>query len=132
MTFVYYIIAEQTTQGPTNPELLEQPLEYITLREMLADLVDLLAGNASIITQFNNHLFSSGLIPNAVHIEAQNSILSPFVRVNKMIDAVLATLECHSNPNSVFASLIMALHKVGLVTIATKLTGAFSKYYTLH
>ena len=41
-------------QGSQDPSLLEQPqgsssLEYITLREMLADLVDLLAGNAPVI-----------------------------------------------------------------------------------
>ena len=108
-------------QGPSS-------LEYITLREMLADLVDLLAGNASIITQLNNHLFSSGLIAKAVHIDAQNFSLSPYDRANKMINAVLATLESHPNPNSAFTSLITALHKVGLVTFATKLASAFSKY----
>ena len=94
---------------------------------MLADLVDLLAGNAPVITQLNNHLFSSGLIANAVHIDAQNSSLSPFERANKMINAALTTLECHPNPNSVFTSLITALHNVGLVIFATKLTDAFSK-----
>ena len=41
-------------QGSQDPSLLVQPqdplsLEYITLREMLADLVDLLAGNAPVI-----------------------------------------------------------------------------------
>ena len=60
------------TAPPQDPSSLEQPqnpspLEYITLREMLAAIVDLLAGNAPVITQLNNHLFSSGLIPNAVY-----------------------------------------------------------------
>ena len=94
---------------------------------MLADLVDQLAGNAPVITPLNNHLFSSGLIAKAVHIDAQNSFLSPYERANKMMNAVIATLECHPNPNSVFTSLITALHNVGLVTLATKLTDAFSK-----
>ena len=49
-------------------------------------------------------------------------------RANKMIDAVLATLECHPNPNSAFTSLITALCKVGLTTIATKLMECFSKF----
>uniref|UniRef100_A0A1X7TMB7 Uncharacterized protein n=1 Tax=Amphimedon queenslandica TaxID=400682 RepID=A0A1X7TMB7_AMPQE len=37
--------------------------EYIILKNHLADVVDLLAGNAPVITQFSNHIFSSGLIP---------------------------------------------------------------------
>ena len=94
---------------------------------MLADLVDLLAGNAPVITQLNNHLFSSGLIPEAVHIDAQNSFLSPFEKANIMINAVLAKLKSHPTPNSAFASLIAALHKVGMATIATKLMECFSK-----
>ena len=126
--FVLYLIAEQTAQGPTDHELLEQPLEYITLREMLADLVDLLAGNAPVITQLNNHLFSSGLIPEAVHIAVETTGLTPYDRANKMIDAVLAMLKSHPNPNSAFTSLITALRKVGLTTIATKLMGCLSKF----
>ena len=94
---------------------------------MLADLVEQLAENEPVIPQLNNRLFSSGLIPNAVHIDAQNCFLSPYDRANKMMNAVLATLKCHSNPNSVFTSLITALHKVGLTTIATKLMECFSK-----
>ena len=92
---------------------------------MLADLVDLLAGNAPVITQLNNHLFSSGLIAKAIYL---NSPSRPYDRATELINAVLATLECHPNPNSVFTSLITALHEVGLVTFATKLTDAFSKY----
>ena len=94
---------------------------------MLADLVDLLAGNAPVITQLNNHLFSSGLIPEAVHTDAQNSFLSSIDRANKMINAVLATLKSHPNPNSAFTSLIIALHKVGFTIIATKLMECLSK-----
>ena len=102
-------------------------LEYITLGDMTSDLVNLLAGNAPVITQLNNHLFSSGLIADAVHNDAQKSSLSPFKRASKMFNAVLATLKSCPNPNSVFASLITALHKVGLTTIATKLMESFSK-----
>ena len=121
-----------SVQGFQDYSLSEQPqgsssLEYITLREMLADLVDLLAGNAPVITQLNNHLFAPGLIPKAVHIAVETVGLSPYDRANKMINAVLATLECHPNPNSAFASLITALHKVELTTIATKLMECFSK-----
>ena len=95
---------------------------------MLADLAKQLAENEPVINQLNNHLFSSDLIPNAVHIDAQNCFLSPYDRTNKLMNAVLATLECHSNPNSVFTSLITALHKVGLTTIATKLMECLSKF----
>ena len=100
-------------------------LEHATLREMLADLVDLLAGNAPVITQLNNYLYSSGLIPKAIHL---NSPSRPYDRATELINAVLATLECHPNPNSAFTSLITALHKVGLTTIATKLMECLSKF----
>ena len=121
-----------SVQGSQDHSLLEQPqgplsLEYITLREMLADLVDQLAGNAPVIPQLNNHLFSPGLIPEAVHITVETTGLTHYERANKMINAVLATLECHSNPNSAFTSLITALRKVGLTTIATKLMECLSK-----
>ena len=94
---------------------------------MLAFLVNLLAGNAPVIPQLNNHLFASSLIPEAVHIDVQNGFLSLYDRANKMINAVLATLKCHSNPNSVFTSLTTALHEVGLTALATKLMECFSK-----
>ena len=111
---------------------MEQPqdpssLEYVVLREILADLVDLLAGNAPVITQLNNHLFSPGLIPEAVHIAVETVGLSPYDRANKMMNAVLATLKSRPNPSSAFTSLITALRKVGLTTIATKLSDALSK-----
>ena len=119
-----------SSEQPQDPSLLEQPqnsssLEYITLREMLADLVDLLAGNAPVITQLNNHLFSSGLIAKAIHL---NSPSHPYNRATELINAVLATLENHPNPNSAFTSLITTLHKVGLTTIATKLMECLSKF----
>ena len=121
------------TAQPKDPSSLEQPqdpspLEYITLREMLADLIDLLAGNAPVITQLNNHLFSSDLIPKAVHIAVETVGLTPYDRANKMMNAVLATLESHPTPNSAFTSLITALHRVGLTTIATKLMECLSKF----
>ena len=106
---------------------MDQSLEYITLRETFADLVEQLAENEPVITQLNNRLFSSGLIPNAVHIAIETIGLTPYERANTMINAVLATLKCHSNPNIVFTSFITALHKVGLTAIATKLMECFSK-----
>ncbi|XP_019860877.1 PREDICTED: uncharacterized protein LOC109589205 [Amphimedon queenslandica] len=96
--------------------------EYITMKEMLADLIDLLAGNAPVISQLNNHLFSSDLIPKAVHVTVESTAgLTPYDRANKILSSVLATLECHPNPNSVFPSLITSLQKVGLKSMASKL-----------
>ena len=63
-----------------------------------------------------------------MHITVETVGLTPYDRANKMIDAVLAILECHPNPNSAFTSLITALHKVGLNTIATKLIEYLSKF----
>ena len=121
-----------SSQQPQNPSSVEKPqdplsIEYITLREISAVLVDLLAGNAPVITQLNNHLFAPGLIPKAVHIAVETVGLSPYDRANKIINAVLATLECHPNPNSAFTSIITALYNVGLFIIATKLSDALSK-----
>ncbi|XP_019860883.1 PREDICTED: uncharacterized protein LOC109589216 [Amphimedon queenslandica] len=95
--------------------------EYITMKEMLADLVDLLAANVPVISQLNNHLFSSDLIPKAVHVTVESTGLTPYDRANKIFSSVLATLECHPNPNSVFSSLITSLQKVGLKNMAYKL-----------
>ena len=105
--------------------------EYITMKEMLANLVDLLAGNAPVISQLNTHLFSSDLIPKAVHVTVETTGLTPYDRSNKLFSSVLAILECHSNPNSVFSSLITALQKVGLNNMASKLMDNLSKiqYY---
>ena len=105
--------------------------EYITMKEMLADLVDLLAGNAPVISQLNNHLFSSDLIPKAVHVTVGTTGLTPYDRANKIFSSVLATLECHSNPNSVFSSLITSLQKVGLKSMASKLMENLSKIYSI-
>ena len=118
---------QQSSLQPSEQSQGSSSLEYITLREMLADLVDLLAGNAPVITQLNNHLFSPGLIPKAVHIAVETIGLTPYDRANKMINAVLATFEYHPNPNSAFTSFITALCKVGLTIITTKLTDALSK-----
>ena len=116
-------------EQPQDPLSSKQPqgplsLEYITLREMLAIVVDVIAGNAPVITQLNNHLFSSGLIPKAIHL---NSPSRPYDRATELINAVLATLECHPTPNSAFTSLITALHNLGFTIIATKLSDALSK-----
>ena len=116
-------------QGSSSSEQPQGPLslEYITLKEKLGDLVDLLAGNAPVITPLNNHLFSSGLIANAVHIAVETIGLPPYNRANKLIDAVLAKLKSHPDPNNLFTSLITAIHKVGLITMATILRECFSK-----
>ena len=95
---------------------------------MLADLVDLLAGNAPVINQLNNHLFSLGLIPRTVHIDVQNTVLSPYDRSNKMISSVLAILESHPNPVSIYSSLINSVEKAGLLDMASKLTKKLGKY----
>ena len=109
------------------PALSLPSTEYITMKEMLAHLVDLLAGNAPVISQLNNHLFSSDLIPKAVHVTVETTGLTPYDRSNKIFSSVLATLECHSNPNSVFSSLISSLQKVGLNDMASKLMENLSK-----
>uniref|UniRef100_A0A1X7TX22 Uncharacterized protein n=1 Tax=Amphimedon queenslandica TaxID=400682 RepID=A0A1X7TX22_AMPQE len=118
----------QDKEGKKDPSSLE-PMEgsmspeYITMKEMLADLVDLLAGNASVISQLNNRLFSSDLIPKAVHVTVESTAgLSPYDRANKIFSSVLATLECHPNLNSVLSSLITSLQKVGLNDMAFKLS----------
>ena len=102
-------------------------LEYITMKEKLADLVDLLAGNPPVISQLNNYLFSSDLIPKAVHVTVGTTGLTPYDRANKMFPSLLATLECHSTPTSVFSSLITSLQKVGLNNMAYKLLEKLSK-----
>ena len=123
---------KQTKKQTTVPRGQSPPVAQqhasLALKEMLADLVDLLAGNAPVITQLNNHLYSPGLIPEAVRIGIDESPgLTPYDRANKMINAVLATLKSHPNPNDMFNFLITALHKVELTTIATKLEKCFSK-----
>ncbi|XP_019856545.1 PREDICTED: uncharacterized protein LOC109585053 isoform X2 [Amphimedon queenslandica] len=110
-----------TTTQQEEKDLL--PLEYSTMKENLADLVDLIAGNSPVISQINNHLFSTGLIPEAVHhsVTVETAGLSPYDRANKMFSSVLATLKCHSDPNSMFSSLITALKRIELNDIASKL-----------
>ena len=109
------------------PPVAQQHAASLALKKMLAHLVDLIAGNAPVITQLNNHLFSSDLITKTVHISAQNNFLSPCDKATMIMNAVLATLECHPNPNSAFTSLITALHNVRLTAMANKLMGCFSK-----
>ncbi|XP_019849449.1 PREDICTED: uncharacterized protein LOC109580573 [Amphimedon queenslandica] len=111
-------------KDPSSFKRMEESMspEYNTMKKMLADLVDLLAGNAPVISQLNNHLFSSDLISKAVHVTVESTAgLTPYDRANKIFSSVLATLECHLNPNSVFSSLIMSLQKVGLNNMASKL-----------
>ncbi|XP_019858858.1 PREDICTED: uncharacterized protein LOC105314661 isoform X1 [Amphimedon queenslandica] len=92
--------------------------EYIILKDHLADVIDLLAGNAPVITQFSNHLFSSGLIPKEVHL---NQKRSPLDRATQLINSVFSTIGAHSDPSSVFRGLVTSLEKVGLTDMAMKL-----------
>ena len=95
---------------------------------MVADLVDLLAGNAPVITQLNNRFLSLNIIPQDVHNAVTNPYPTPNERATRLIKSLLSSIQIHPNPKSVFASLITALHKVGLNTIATKLMECLSKF----
>ena len=93
---------------------------------MFANLVDLLAGNAPVITQFSNHLFSHDLITHALHSNCNNA-QNPLEKATQLIDAVLATLKCYPNPISEFTSFITVLCDIGLCKMATKLSETFGK-----
>ncbi|XP_019858854.1 PREDICTED: uncharacterized protein LOC109587077 [Amphimedon queenslandica] len=92
--------------------------EYIILKDHLADIIDLLSGNAPVIAQFSNHLFSSSLIPKEVHLNQKSS---PLDRATQLINSVFSTIGTHSNPSSVFRGLVTSLEKVGLTDMAKKL-----------
>uniref|UniRef100_A0A1X7TPQ5 Death domain-containing protein n=1 Tax=Amphimedon queenslandica TaxID=400682 RepID=A0A1X7TPQ5_AMPQE len=116
----------QDKEGKKDPSLFK-PMEgsmspeYITMKEMLADLVDLLAGNAPVISRLNNHLFSLAVIPQDVHNAVTNPYPTPNERATRLINSLLTNIQTHSNPNSVFSSLITSLQKVGLKNMASKL-----------
>ena len=99
--------------------------EYIILQDHLADVIDLLAGNAPVITQFSNHLFSAKVIPKEVHL---NPKTSPLDRATQLINSVFATIGTHSDPNSVFYGFVTSLEKVGLTDMAKKLQQCLGKY----
>ncbi|XP_019860724.1 PREDICTED: uncharacterized protein LOC109589044 [Amphimedon queenslandica] len=103
--------------------LLRQAFEeHPTLLHEMRVATGKIKGNAPVISQLNNHLFSSDLIPTAVHVTVEiPSVLTSYDRANKIFSSVLATLKCHPNPNSVFSSLITSLQKVGLRNMASKL-----------
>uniref|UniRef100_A0A1X7U1L9 SH3 domain-containing protein n=1 Tax=Amphimedon queenslandica TaxID=400682 RepID=A0A1X7U1L9_AMPQE len=100
---------------------MEGSPEYITMKEMLADLVDLLAGNAAVILQLNNHLLSLTIIPYGVYSAVAHLNHTPNERATRLINSLLTIIQTHSNPNRVFSSLITALQKVGLNNMASKL-----------
>ena len=102
-------------------------LEYATMEEILADLVDLLAGNAPVISQLTNHVFSFDLIPEAVYVIVETAGCTPYERADKIFFSILATLEFHPNPKRVFSSLITSLKKVGLNKMVFKLIENLSK-----
>ena len=120
---------QQSSLKPSEQSQDSSSLEYITLKEMLADFVDLLAGNAPVITQLNNHFLSLNIIPQDVHNAVTNPYPTPNERATRLIKSLLSSIQIHPNPNSAFASLITVLRKVGLTTIATKLSDALSKRY---
>uniref|UniRef100_A0A1X7TKW7 Death domain-containing protein n=1 Tax=Amphimedon queenslandica TaxID=400682 RepID=A0A1X7TKW7_AMPQE len=95
--------------------------EYITMKEILADLVDLLAGNAPVISRLNNHLFSLAVIPQDVLNAVANPYPTPNERATRLINSLLTIIQTHSNPNSVFSFLITSLQTVGLNDMASKL-----------
>ena len=105
------------TEGLTSPE-------YITMKEMS---VDLLAGNAPVVSRLNNHLFFHGIIPQDVHNAVANPYPTPNERASRLINSLITIIQTHSNPNSVFSSLITALQKVGLNKMASKLMEKLSK-----
>ncbi|XP_019850998.1 PREDICTED: uncharacterized protein LOC109581373 [Amphimedon queenslandica] len=94
--------------------------EYATLKEMFGALVDNLVANAPVIAPLNNHLLSSGLIPEAAFNTVQylGPGSTPYDRCNSMLTPVLAKVE--SNP-ACFNSLIKSLEKVKLDDIVVKL-----------
>uniref|UniRef100_A0A1X7T9D4 Uncharacterized protein n=1 Tax=Amphimedon queenslandica TaxID=400682 RepID=A0A1X7T9D4_AMPQE len=109
-------VQQQSTPEPGS-------LQYITMKEMLADLVDLLTGNPPVILSLSNHLFSHGIIPHDVYNAVAHLNHTPNERATQLINSLLTIIQTHSNPNSVFSSLITALQKVGLKNMASKLMG---------
>ena len=118
---------DPSSLGPT--EYLTLP-EYIAMKEMLADLVDLLAGNAPVISRLKNHLFFHGIIPQDVHNAVANPYPTPNERATQLINSLITIIQTHSNPNSVFSSLNTALQKVGLNKMASKLMEKLSKIFS--
>ena len=120
---------QKETKDPSSLQPMEgsMSLEYITMKEMLADLVDLLAGNAPVILQLNNRFFSLCIIPQDVHNAAAHLNPTPNERATRLINSLLTIIQTHSNPNSVFSSLITSLQKVGLNDMASKLIEKLSK-----
>uniref|UniRef100_A0A1X7ULG5 Uncharacterized protein n=1 Tax=Amphimedon queenslandica TaxID=400682 RepID=A0A1X7ULG5_AMPQE len=100
---------------------LKESSEYITLNELLKDLVALLAGNAQIIIRITNQCLSHGVPYNN---SITNSCLTPYQRATHLITSLLALVRSHSKPNEVFSSLIAVLQKVGLTLMANQLLEA--------
>uniref|UniRef100_A0A1X7SN39 Uncharacterized protein n=1 Tax=Amphimedon queenslandica TaxID=400682 RepID=A0A1X7SN39_AMPQE len=109
------------TSAPVPPQVQGTSLEYYTGKEMLADLVDLLAGNPPVILRLNNRFFSCGVIPYDVYSAVAHLYPTPNERATRLINSILTIIQTHSNPNSVFSFLIASLQKVGLRNMASKL-----------
>uniref|UniRef100_A0A1X7TJ80 Death domain-containing protein n=1 Tax=Amphimedon queenslandica TaxID=400682 RepID=A0A1X7TJ80_AMPQE len=101
--------------------------EYITMKEMLADLVDLLAGNAPVISQLNNHLFSLSVIPQDVHNAVANPYPTPNERATRLINSLLTITQTHSNPNIVITLLIPTSLSQSLIDAINNKTNSMSR-----
>lgn len=118
------MVPQPSISKNTTLELATSSVEYITLKEMLDDLVDLLAGNAPVISRLSYHFSLSGLI-----IRDDDDVkVAPYNRAKRMFLLVLAMIKTHDNPNTVFSSLITSLQKVGLTAITAKLMDTLSKF----
>ena len=119
--------SSQAQRHLATPALSLPSTEYITMKEMLADLVDLLAGNAPVISQLNNRFFSFGAVPQDVYNAVAHLYPTPNERATRLINSLLTIIQTHSNPNSMFSSLIISLQNVGLNNMASKLMENLSK-----
>ncbi|XP_019861228.1 PREDICTED: uncharacterized protein LOC109589610 [Amphimedon queenslandica] len=108
---------------PSSP--MEGSIEFITVKEMLADLVSLLARTDPVILSLNNELISCGITPQDVYSAVANPYPPPNEKATRLINSLLAIIQTHSNPNSVFSSLVTSLQKVGLKDMASKLMENF-------
>ena len=124
-------IDQKSTSTPVQQQSIPEPVEgspeYVTMKEMLADLIHLLTGNAPVILQLNNRFYSHSVIPYDVYNAVAHLHHTPNERATRLINSLLTIIQTHSNPNSVFYSLIVSLQKVGFKNMASKLMEKLSK-----
>ena len=99
-------------------DALTKSLEYLMLKKMSADLVDLFAGNPVVITQLANDLFSSY---TAVQHDVNNTLSTPADRASKLVESLLAIIEKHPDPSSIVSSITSSLRKVEFIFMAERL-----------